>query len=51
LNVADMQNVIFDGAEGAVAKISLSAAPTDAVLAEIRARSSNVLGLNWVSFE
>lgn len=50
LNVADMQNVIFDGSQGAVAKISLSAAPSDAVLAEIRQRTPNVLGLTWVSF-
>jgi D-3-phosphoglycerate dehydrogenase len=48
INVADMQNVIFDGAGGAVAKISLSSVPSQAVLAEIDSDSPHVLGLTWL---
>jgi hypothetical protein len=43
-----MQNVIFDGAGGAVAKISLSSVPSQAVLAEIDSDSPHVLGLTWL---
>lgn len=51
LNVADMQNVIFDGGEGAVAKISLSMTPSASVLTQIKADSSHVLGVTWVGLE
>src|SRR5919202_1084007 len=36
LNVQEMENVIFEGAEAAVARINLEAAPSDDVLARVR---------------
>ena len=48
LNVADMQNVVFDGAGAAVAKITLSAKPDQNVMDAIVDGSTNVLGLLWI---
>ena len=48
LNVADMQNVVFDGAGAAVAKITLSSKPDQDVMDAIVQGSSNVLGLLWI---
>jgi D-3-phosphoglycerate dehydrogenase len=36
INVQEMENIIFEGAEAAVARINLEAAPTDDVLAGLR---------------
>ena len=48
LNVADMQNVVFDGAGAAVAKITLSEVPGQDVMKAMMEGSSNVLGLLWI---
>jgi D-3-phosphoglycerate dehydrogenase len=48
LNVQEMDNVIFEGAEAAVAHISLDGAPEDAVLAAIRDGNRDVLNVQRV---
>ena len=48
LNVADMQNLVFDDAGAAVAKISLSSVPEQSVLDAIKNDSPHVLGLLWI---
>ncbi len=49
INVADMQNVIFDGGDGACAQIRLDSPPSDEVLASIRAGNEHVLGASLFS--
>src|SRR5947208_7475007 len=49
LNVQETENIVFEGAEAAVARINLDGAPTDALLATIRAGNSNILDLHLVT--
>jgi len=48
LNVQEMENIIFDGARAAVARINLDAAPPDATLGAIRAGHDDILDLQVV---
>lgn len=48
LNVQETENIIFDGAHAAVARINLDGAPTDAALTDMRAANSNILDLQLV---
>jgi D-3-phosphoglycerate dehydrogenase / 2-oxoglutarate reductase len=43
INVQEMENIIFDGAEAAVARIHLERSPDEAVLDQIRASSPHIL--------
>jgi D-3-phosphoglycerate dehydrogenase len=45
INVQETENIVFDGAKAAVARISLSEAPSDAVLDDIRKSSSDIIEL------
>lgn len=47
INVQDMQNVIFQGAEAAVARIQLEAAPADAAVADIR-KNADILEVSVI---
>jgi D-3-phosphoglycerate dehydrogenase len=49
INVQEMDNVIFDGAEAAVAHINLDRAPTMALLAAIRTGNRDILDVQMVS--
>jgi D-3-phosphoglycerate dehydrogenase len=49
INVQEMENVIFDGAEAAVARIHLEAAPSSAILDTLRASSPDILVLSLVT--
>jgi D-3-phosphoglycerate dehydrogenase / 2-oxoglutarate reductase len=49
LNVQETENIIFEGAEAAVARINLDGAPPEALLATIRAGNSNILDLHLVT--
>ncbi|RMH41712.1 MAG: hydroxyacid dehydrogenase [Deltaproteobacteria bacterium] len=46
INVEEMQNIVYDGAEAACAIIQLDSAPTDAHLAAIRDRCDAILSLD-----
>jgi D-3-phosphoglycerate dehydrogenase / 2-oxoglutarate reductase len=48
LNVQETENVIFEGAEAAVARINLDAPPPDDLMREIAAGSADILDLHLV---
>jgi D-3-phosphoglycerate dehydrogenase len=49
LNVQETENVVFEGAEAAVARVNLDHAPAPAVLDEIRAGNADVLDLQLIA--
>ena len=49
LNVQETENVIFDGAQAAVARINLDGAPPDDLLNRIQNGNPNILDLHLVS--
>jgi D-3-phosphoglycerate dehydrogenase len=46
INVQEMENIVFEGAEAAVARINLDRAPSQATLAMLRAGNADVIELN-----
>jgi D-3-phosphoglycerate dehydrogenase / 2-oxoglutarate reductase len=46
INVQEMENIVFEGAEAAVARINLDKAPSQAMLDSLRAGSADVIELN-----
>ena len=46
INVQEMENIIFEGSEAAVARINLEAAPTSETLDRLRAENPDILELN-----
>src|SRR4029453_10193999 len=48
INVQETENVIFEGARAAVARINLDAAPSDAVLQKMQDGNSDILDLHLV---
>ena len=48
LNVQETENIIFEGAEAAVARINLDAAPPKALLDEVRSGNSDIISLQLV---
>ncbi|HSS21952.1 MAG TPA: 3-phosphoglycerate dehydrogenase family protein [Pyrinomonadaceae bacterium] len=46
INVQEMENIVFEGAEAAVARINLDKAPSQATLDSLRAGSTDVIELN-----
>jgi len=49
INVQETENVIFEGAQAAVARINLDGAPPEALLQEIQAGNSDILDLHLVT--
>jgi D-3-phosphoglycerate dehydrogenase len=49
INVQETENVIFEGAQAAVARINLDGAPTDALLKQIQDGNSDILDLHLVT--
>jgi D-3-phosphoglycerate dehydrogenase len=49
VNVQETDNIVFEGAEAAVARINLDVAPTPALLAEIRGGNPDVLDLQLIA--
>jgi D-3-phosphoglycerate dehydrogenase len=49
LNVQETENIIFDGAQAAVARINLDGEPSEAVLGRIRDGNSDILDLHLVA--
>jgi len=49
INVQETENVIFDGAQAAVARINLDGAPTQALLRDIQSGSTDILDLHLVA--
>jgi D-3-phosphoglycerate dehydrogenase len=48
INVQEMENIVFEGAEAAVARIHLESEPGAEVLEAIRASNANVLDMNLI---
>jgi len=49
INVQETENIVFDGAKAAVARVSLSNPPSDAVLEDIRKSSSDIIELSLLT--
>jgi D-3-phosphoglycerate dehydrogenase len=49
INVLETENIIFEDAEAAVARINVDGAPSDAQLAEIHAGNENIISLQLVA--
>ena len=49
INVQETENVVFEGAEAAVARINLDQAPSDALLQAIRAGSGDILDAHVIA--
>jgi D-3-phosphoglycerate dehydrogenase len=49
VNVQETENVVFAGAEAAVARISVDALPPDALIAQIRHGNKDILDLRVVT--
>jgi D-3-phosphoglycerate dehydrogenase len=48
INVQEMENIVFDGAAAAVARINLDKAPSDQVLDQMKAGSADIIELNLI---
>jgi D-3-phosphoglycerate dehydrogenase len=51
INVQEMENIVFDGAQAAVARINLETPPTVELLNEIKAANPNVLELSVIRLD
>ena len=51
INVQESENIVFDGAEAAIARINLDGAPTAASLDEIRSGNENILSVQLVAIQ
>ena len=49
INVQETENVIFEGAQAAVARINLDGAPTEALLKSIQSGNADILDLHLVT--
>ena len=49
MNVQETENVIFEGAEAAVARINLDGAPSDAMLRAMQDGNADILDLHLVT--
>ena len=48
INVQEMENIVFEGAAAAVARINLDNPPSDAILDRIRSSSTDIIELNLI---
>ncbi|HTS77898.1 MAG TPA: 3-phosphoglycerate dehydrogenase family protein [Bryobacteraceae bacterium] len=48
INVQEMENIVFEGAEAAVARINLEAVPPEMLLEQIRASNPNIIELGLI---
>jgi D-3-phosphoglycerate dehydrogenase len=48
INVQEMENIVFEGAAAAVARINLDNAPSEAILDRIRSSSADIIELNLI---
>jgi D-3-phosphoglycerate dehydrogenase len=48
INVQEMENIVFEGAVAAVARINLESAPDEAVMERVRGASAEILEISWI---
>ena len=51
INVQEMENIVFEGAEAAVARINLDKAPPSATLDRLRAGNADIIELNLLTLQ
>ncbi len=51
INVQEMENIVFEGAEAAVARINLDKAPSSAILDRLRAGNADIIELNLLTLQ
>ncbi len=51
INVQEMENIVFEGAEAAVARINLDKAPTSATLDQVRAGNADIIELDLLTLQ
>ena len=51
INVQEMENIVFEGAEAAVARINLDKAPSDATLDRLRAGNADIIELDLLTLQ
>ncbi|HEY0547827.1 MAG TPA: 3-phosphoglycerate dehydrogenase family protein [Pyrinomonadaceae bacterium] len=51
INVQEMENIIFEGSEAAVARINLEAAPTNETLNKLKAENADIIELNLIEIK
>ncbi len=51
INVQEMENIIFEGSEAAVARINLESAPSIETLNKLRAENADILELNLLEIK
>ncbi len=51
INVQEMENIVFEGAEAAVARINLDKAPSSETLAQLRAGNEDIMELDLLSLK
>ena len=51
INVQEMENVVFEGAEAAVARINLDKAPSEATLDRLRAGNADIIELDLLTLQ
>ncbi|MGP1345180.1 MAG: NAD(P)-dependent oxidoreductase [Phycisphaerales bacterium] len=51
INIQDMENIIYDGGEAAVARIKLQSAPSAPTIAAVEAGSPHIIGTELVTLE
>src|SRR5882762_1747621 len=51
INVQEMENIVFEGAEAAVARINLDKAPSSATLDRLRAGNADIIELNLLTLQ
>ena len=51
INVQEMENIVFEGAEAAVARINLDKAPSDATLGQLREGNADVIELDLLTLQ
>src|SRR5260221_11449513 len=51
INVQEMENIVFEGAEAAVARINLDKAPSQATLDRLRAANADIIELDLLTLQ
>jgi D-3-phosphoglycerate dehydrogenase len=51
INVQEMENIIFEGSEAAVARINLESAPSGEILDKLRAENADIIELNVLALQ
>ena len=51
INVQEMENIVFEGAEAAVARINLDKAPSTTILQRLSAENSDIIEMNLLELQ